>query len=62
MFGQGMLTKEILLRLFIPFNQKILGLYHGQWLWLPLICAEKALHGGANILDDVKTCNFNNFF
>ena len=29
--------------------------------WSPMICAEKALHGGVDIWDYVKTYAFNNF-
>ena len=45
MFGPGMAPKEILSRLFDPFNLKISDLYLETRLWSPLICAEKALHG-----------------
>ena len=61
MFGLGMAPKEILSRLFNPFNLKILDLYLETWLWLPLICAEKAFHGGVDVWDYVKTYTFNNF-
>ena len=61
MFGLGMAPKEILSGLFNPFNLKILDLYLETWLWPPLICAEKALHGGVDIWDYAKTCTFNNF-
>ena len=61
MFGLGMAPKEILSRLFNLFNLKILDLYLETSLWSPLICAEKALHGGVDIWDYVKTDTFNNF-
>ena len=61
MFGLGMVPKEILSHLFNPFNLKILDLYLETWLWSPLICAEKALHGGVDIWDYVKTYTFNDF-
>ena len=61
MFGLGMALKEILSHLFNPFNLKILDLYLETWLWLPLICAEKALHGRVDIWDYLKTYIFNNF-
>ena len=61
MFGLGMAPKEILSRLFNPFSLKILHLYLEMWIWSPLICAEKALHGGVDIWDYVKTYTFNNF-
>ena len=61
MFGLGMVPKEILARLFNPFNLKILDLYLEMWLWSSLICAEKGLHGGVDIWDYVKTYTFNNF-
>ena len=44
MIGIGMAPKVILSRLFNPFNLKILELYLETWLWLPLMCAENALH------------------
>ena len=61
MFGLGMAPKEILSRLFNPFDLKVLDLYLEKWLWSPLICAEKALHAGVDIWDYVKTYTFNNF-
>ena len=39
---------------------KILDLHLEMWLWLPLICAEKALHRGVDKWDYVKTYTFNN--
>ena len=67
MSGLGMAPKEILSRLFNPFNLKILDLYLETWLWSPLICAEKALNGRVDIWDYVKTyfqqfCLFLTFF
>ena len=61
MFGQGIAPKEIISRLFNPFNMKILDLYLETLLWYPLICAEKALQGGVDVWDYVKTYTFNNF-
>ena len=61
MFGRGMVPKEILARLFNPFNLKILDLYLEMWLWSSLICVEKGLHGGVDIWDYLKTYTFNNF-
>ena len=54
-----MLPKEILSRLFNPFNLKILDLYQELWLWSPQICAKKALHGGVDTWDYVKRYTFN---
>ena len=50
MIGLGMVLKEILSRLFNPFNLKILDLYLEMWLWSPRICAEKALQGGSGYM------------
>ena len=50
MIGLGMVLKEILSRLFNPFNLKILDLYLEMWLWSPRICAEKALQGGSRYM------------
>ena len=61
MFGLDMAPKEILSRLFNPFNLKILDLYLETWLCSPLMCVEKALHRGVDIWDYVKTYSFNNF-
>ena len=61
MFGLGMAPKEILSRLFSPFNLKILDLYLETWLWSSLRCAEKALHRVVDIWDYVKIYTFNNF-
>ena len=61
MFGLDMALKETLFRLFNPFILKILDLYLETWLWLSLICEEKALHGGVEIWDYAKTYTFNNF-
>ena len=60
-FGLGTAPKEILSRLFNPFNLKILDLYLETWLWSPLIRGEKALHRGVDIWDYLKTYTFNNF-
>ena len=48
-FGLDMVPNEILSRLFNSFNLKILDLFPQTWLWAPLLCAEKALHGGVDI-------------
>ena len=61
MFGLGMAPKEVLSRLFNPFDLKILGLYLEMWLWSPLICAKKVFRGGVDIWYYVKTYTFNNF-
>ena len=61
MIELDMTPKEILSRLFNPFNLKILDFYLETWLWSPLIYAEKALHGEVDIWDHVKTYTFNNF-
>ena len=61
MFGLGIVSKEILSCLFNPFNLKILDLDLETWLWLPLICASKALHRGVDIWDYLKTYTFNDF-
>ena len=42
------------------FNLKILDLHWETWVWSPLICAEKALHGEVDIWDYMKTYIFNN--
>ena len=42
MFELGIASKEVLSRLFNPFNLKILDLHLEQWLWSPLICVEKS--------------------
>ena len=60
--GLGVAPKEILSLLFNPVNLKILDLYLETWLWSPLICGEKALHGGVNILDYVNTYTFTSIF
>ena len=44
---------------FNPFNLKIQDLYLETWS--PVICAEKALYGGVDIWDYLKTDTFNNF-
>ena len=44
-----------------PFNLKILDLHLEEWLCSPLICEERALQGGVDIWDYVKTYIFNNF-
>ena len=54
--------KEILSHLFNPFNLKILDLYLETWLWSPLICAEKALHGEVDVWDCAKTYTFTILF
>ena len=59
MFGLGMAPKKILSCLFNPYNLKCGNLE--MWLWSPLIGAEKALRGGVDIWDYVKTYTFNNF-
>ena len=51
MFGLSMALEEILFCLFNQFNMKI---YLETWLWLSLICAEKAVHQGVDIWDYVK--------
>ena len=61
MFGLGTALKEILSRLVNPFNLKVLDLYLEMWLWSPLICVKKAVHGGLDIWDYVRTYTFNNF-
>ena len=61
MFGLGMAPKEVLSRLFNPFDLKILGLYLEMWLWSPLICAKKVFRRGVDIWYYVKTYTFNNF-
>ena len=61
MFGLSIVPKEILSRLFNPFNLKILDFHLETWLWSSLICAEKAFHGGMNNWDYLKTYTFNNF-
>ena len=60
--GLGVAPKEILSLLFNPVNLKILDVYLETWLWSPLICAEKVLHGGVNILDYVNTYTFTFIF
>ena len=60
-FGLGMAPKEILSLLLNPFNLKISDLFMETQLWSPLICEEKALHGGVDILDYVKRYTFDNF-
>ena len=60
-FGLGMAPKEILSRLFNPFNLKMLDLYPETQLWSPLICAEKPLHVGVDVWDYVKAYTFNTF-
>ena len=47
--GLGMAKKEILPRVFNPFNLKILDMYLETSLWSPLIDAKKALYGGVDI-------------
>ena len=59
MFGQGM-ARKILSRLFNPFNLKI-DLHLKTWLWSPLTCAGKALHGRVDLWDYVKIYTFNIF-
>ena len=51
MFGLSMALEEILFCLFNQFNMKI---YLETWLWLSLICAEKAVHQGVDIWDYAK--------
>ena len=46
---------KVLTYLFNPLNLKILDLYLETSLWSPLIYAEKALYGGVDIWDYVKT-------
>ena len=50
-FGLSMALEEILFCLFNQFNMKI---YLETWLWLSLICAEKAVHQGVDIWDYAK--------
>ena len=58
MFGLGVVLRETLSRLFSAFNLSILDLYLETWLWSPLICAEKALHGRSGYMVLCENMNF----
>ena len=61
MFEIGVGPKEVLFRLLNPINLNISELYLEKYLWLPLICAEKASHGRVDIWNYLKTYTFNIF-
>ena len=61
MFGLGMAPKEILSRLFNPFNLKILDLYLETWLWSPLICVEKSPSRGSGYMGLHENIYFQQF-